>query len=302
MSSSTFRNRPSQTLRALQAFIDENPKIDTELDHIKNAIAFAETRLAQLLEDKEEVIFDLQTKLFKAERAAKNNAEELSETKAAAQAGLQAEIQLLQKSLAASNPQKEHFANDLKKQSASLMNELKLKGKAKTKFDEELKELKGKLDAVNAKMQILKEENEFTKDIIGFLETENAYLERREKLLVNDISSLRNEKLKLQNELNDASSAQERPSKKQKVASMEEEQSMSADSESDGEPKIKKEYESNITSKVKHWAPAGYHHVKEVSCILFFHISSVNRNLLTDPGSISARTQSERTRKDWSKK
>lgn len=88
------------------------------------------------------------------------------------------------------------------------------------------------------------------------------------------ISSLNGDKEKFQKKLKDTANVQEGPSEKRKARKISKDNaegvnhavSDGGDDDNNGnEPKFKMEPEPLILVMVKHWAPEGYYHVREVS-------------------------------------
>jgi hypothetical protein len=98
---------------------------------------------------------------------------------------------------------------------------------------------------------------ELTDDTLARLRSDNASLEQLEQSLMSRISSLKNDEVNLQKELNDATSGSAGTSKERKAAEMEKvtAEATAGLDDDDDEPKVKKEYEPKIQVKVKHWHP-----------------------------------------------
>src|SRR4051794_6284904 len=58
--SKVLKKKGSPTIRLIQELIEENPNFEEKLEELKVSVSLAEKRNAQLLEEKEDLILDLQ--------------------------------------------------------------------------------------------------------------------------------------------------------------------------------------------------------------------------------------------------
>jgi chromosome segregation ATPase len=264
--------KASKSIRALETIIDAKKFNQTALEGLMTTLTFAEARTSRLLEDKEDLILELQTKAFETDGLVDAQKRELLE--------LKDELGNLEKA----NARFENMCLELEKSSSSF----KVKAyetwgiMRNTQLQNE--ELKAELaDLANAKKQHeetkdyckgLMDDKEELKTEAERLAEEKRSLAQRESSLMDVISSLRNDKLKLEKQLaangagSDISSGGA-SNKKRKLGNILNISSQSNGSDDERPKQIKSEPIERPLRNVKHWAPEGYYYVKEVGHSLF---------------------------------
>jgi chromosome segregation ATPase len=263
--------KASKSIRALQTLIDTKKFSQTALEELMTTLTFAEARKSRLLEDKEDLILELQTKAFETNGLVEAQKGDLLE--------LKYELGDLEKA----NARLENMCLELEKSSASfkvkayetwgIMRNAQLQNE---EFKAELADLanaKKRHEETKDYCRGLMEDKEKLKAEAERLAEEKRSLEQRESSLMDVISSLRNDKLKLEKQLaangtgSDISSG-EATNKKRKLGGIFNISSQISRSDDEEPKQIKGEPIERPLKSVRHWAPEGYYYVKEVSYLI----------------------------------
>jgi hypothetical protein len=168
---------------------------------------------------------------------------------------------------------------ELDESSAALKEELDLNERTKAGMNTQLTQLRDQTQGLESEIAALKEDKEITREQLQAANEEKLGLEKRESSLMDVIVSLRNKQTRLESSLTIGLSgsnqvSQQNGTKKRTLSEMEgrefatiKELELGSTSSSEAQPYIKREKceEMMPKIKVKHWAPDGYYHVKEVS-------------------------------------
>lgn len=253
----------SQTLRLIAQLLETSPAIEEDLEELKEIVKITEVRNATLLEEKENTIIGLQSTSFRHQRSLNRLETELANAKERIyrhQAGTFAAVQ-----------RTEHLSQLLAEKTDTLEKELKLKEETKMKTQENVARLDFQIRSSNTEATRIRAQLQASQNSFETMKQEKCDSEKREELLADIAASLRSKNSKLESQVAASpghSAANEGPTLlgSRKRSYPERGESSSVNKKGNHGPPIKGEYEEMMPKiKVKHWAPDGYYHCKEVS-------------------------------------